>query len=123
MSCCGGNCAQCSGCGRELVLTEKEILFLLDLGQYSFLPVIRTAADPAPIYPEAPEGEGEAFSLLLQCLEKKGLVSVDYDKPLKGYAYPAGVPLPLRGSLSLTERGYQALDLLEYQGFSREIEG
>lgn len=119
MSCCGGNCAACSGCGRQLVLTEKEILFLLELGQYSFWPVVRTAADPAPIDPEHPDGE---TGRILQCLEKKGLIAADFDKPLKGYAYPESVPLPLRGSLSLTERGYQAIDLMEVQGISREMD-
>ena len=119
MSCCGGNCSQCAGCGRQLVLTEQEILLLLELGQYSFLPVVRTAADPAP---RNPEQDGEEASLLLQCLEKKGLVRADFDRPLKGYAYPESVPVPLRGSLSLTERGYQVLDLMEFQGISPEGE-
>ena len=72
---CNGNCGSCSGCARELVLTEKEIVFLKTLGQYAFLPVARTMGDLTPVYLE--DGDREEMSLLLQCLEKKGLVSLD----------------------------------------------
>ena len=54
---CNGNCSSCSGCARELVLTEKEIDFLNTLGQYAFLPVARTMGDLTPVYLE--EGEPE----------------------------------------------------------------
>ena len=36
---CNGNCASCSGCARELVLTQKEMDFLTTLAQVAFLPV------------------------------------------------------------------------------------
>jgi hypothetical protein len=111
---CNGNCGSCSGCARELVLTEKEIDFLNLLGQYAFLPVARSMGDLTPIYLE--EGEREEMSLLLQCLEKKGLISLDYDKPLKGYDMSAYRNYPIHGSMALTERGYTVLDLLEKQG-------
>lgn len=52
---CNGNCSACSGCARELVLTEKEIAFLHTLGQYAFLPVARAMGDLTPVYLE--EGE------------------------------------------------------------------
>ena len=74
---CNGNCGACSGCARELVLTQKEIDFLNVLGQYAFLPVARTMGDLTPVYLE--DGQQEEMSLLLQCLEKKGLFSLDYD--------------------------------------------
>ena len=80
---CNGNCAACGGCARELVLTGREIDFLNKLGQFAFLPVARTLGDLTPVYLE--EGDREEMSLLLQCLEKKGLISLDYDKPLKGF--------------------------------------
>ena len=67
---CNGNCSACSGCARELVLTQKEIDFLNVLGQYAFLPVARTMGDLTPVYLE--DGQQEEMSLLLQCLEKKG---------------------------------------------------
>ena len=85
---CSGNCsscADCSGCGgcaRELVITKKELAFMQELGQVAFLPVTRTMGDLTPVYLES--GDQEENSLLLQCLEKKGLISLDYDKPLRG---------------------------------------
>ena len=83
MGICSGNCAACSGCARELVLTRKEIDFLNILGQYAFLPVARSLGDLTPVCLE--EGDREEMGLLLQCLEKKGLISLDYDKPLSGF--------------------------------------
>ena len=52
-------------------------------------------------------------------LEKKGLISLDYDKPLKGFDEPAYAGYPIRGSLALTERGQKVLELLEYQGYQQ----
>ena len=115
---CNGNCGSCSGCARELVLTGKEIDFLNTLGQYAFLPVARTMGDLTPIYLE--EGDVEEMSLLLQCLEKKGLISLDYDKPLAGFDESAYAAYPIRGSMALTERGQKVLELMEYQGIGTE---
>ena len=114
MAHCGGNCGSCSGCARELVLTELELNFLNTLAQYAFLPVARTMGDLTPVYLE--EGDPEEMSLLLQCLEKKGLISLDYDKPLKGFDESAYAAYPIRGSMALTERGQKVLELMEYQG-------
>ena len=114
MGSCNGNCAACSGCARELVLTEQEIGFLHTLGQYAFLPVARKLGDLTPVYLE--EGDREEMSLLLQCLEKKGLISLDYDKPLSGFTGEAYAAYPIRGSMALTERGQKVLELMEYQG-------
>lgn len=113
MSCCG-NCAGCGGCARELVLTQKEIDFLQLLGQVAFLPVARKAGDLTPVYLES--GDREENALLLQVLEKKALISLDYDKPLKNYDMHAYAAYPLHGSMALTQRGQQVLDLLETQG-------
>ena len=115
---CNGNCSACSGCARELVLTQKEIDFLNTLGQFAFLPVARTLGDLTPIYLES--GEQEEMSLLLQCLEKKGLVSLDFDKPLKGFSMDRYAAYPIQGSMALTERGQKVLEMLEYQGFHQE---
>ena len=115
---CNGNCATCSGCARELVLTRKEIDFLNTLGQYAFLPVARTMGDLSPVYLE--EGDREEMSLLLQCLEKKGLISLDYSAPLKGFDDTGYRAYPIRGSMALTERGQKVLELMEYQGIQPE---
>lgn len=114
MGSCNGNCAACGGCARELVLTGLEIDFLKTLGQVAFLPVARKMGDLTPVYLE--EGEPEEMSLLLQCLEKKGLISLDYDKPLKGFEESAYDAYPIRGSMALTERGQKVLEMMEYQG-------
>ena len=112
MGTCGGNCSSCSGCARELVLSEAEIDFLRRLGEVAFLPVARTLGDLTPVYPE---GDGpENMSLILQVLEKKGLISLDYDKPLAGYTGYGDYPI--KGSMALTQRGQQVLELIEYQG-------
>ena len=118
---CNGNCGSCGGCGcaRQLVITEKELDFLLDLGQYAFLPVARAMGDLTPVYLES--GEQETCSLLLQCLEKKGLVSLDYDKPLQGFDYAAYEAYPVRGSMALTERGQKVLETLRFNGIDWEI--
>ena len=115
---CNGNCSACSGCARELVLTEKEIDFLNVLGQFAFLPVARTMGDLTPVYLET--GDREEMSLLLQCLEKKGLVSLDYHLGLKGYSHPDYDRFPIRGSMALTERGQKVLELVEYQGIRED---
>jgi len=110
---CNGNCAGCTGCARELELTRGELDFLKTLGEVAFLPVARNMGDLNPVYPENP---GEEFSLLLQCLEKKGLISLDYHLPLKGYTHPGYDRFPIRGSMALTQRGQLVLELVDYQG-------
>lgn len=111
---CNGNCEKCGGCARELVLTEEEIRFLNRFTQIPFLPVARKMGDLEPVYlePDAPENVG----LILQCLEKKGLISLDYDMPLKGFDHSAYAAYPIRGSMALTERGHSVLELMERQG-------
>ena len=113
---CNGNCGVCSGCARELVLSQPEIDFLRKLGQYAFLPVARKLGDLTPVYPE--EDAPEEMSLLLQVLEKKGLISLDYDKPLAGFGSDSYQEYPIRGSIALTQRGQQVLELMEYQGIN-----
>ena len=115
---CNGSCSGCSGCARELVMTEQELVFLRKLGQIPFLPVARKMGDLTPIYLE--EGEQEKYSLLLQILEKKGLISLDFDKPLAGFDCGAYAAYPIVGSMALTKRGQDVLDLLERQGFHEE---
>ena len=123
MSCkgnCGSCCGSCGGCARDLVITKQELDFLQELGQVAFLPVARTMGDLTPVYLEAGEEKKEEYSLLLQCLEKKGLISLDYDKPLRGCSEALYAAFPIRGSMGLTERGQKVLELLEYQGIPEE---
>ena len=113
---CTGNCASCGGCAGSLELTQGELDFLFSLGQYSFLPVARRADDMTPVYLEDTAYSREEYSLILQCLEKKALISIDYDKPLPGADMSAYRGFPVHGSTALTQRGYDVLELLEKQG-------
>ena len=93
----------------------EEIRFLQELGQYSFLPVARKASDMIPVYLEEGKEQAEKMSLVLQCLEKKMLIDITYD-PLPGADMSAYQGYPVHGSIGLTQRGQQVLELLEVQG-------
>ena len=116
MSNCGSCCGNCDGCSGAMELTEGEIRMLLKLGQIPFLPVARKMSDDIPVYLEDTEESPADYSLILQCLEKRGLISIDYDQPLAGFDDAAYAAYPIRGSFALTLRGQQVVDLLEYQG-------
>ncbi len=118
---CSGNCGSCGGCARELVLSAAEINMLWKFAQIPFLPVARKLGDLAPVYLEETELPQEDYSLVLQCLEKKGLISLDYDKPLKGFHSGAYHAYPIQGSMALTERGHQVLEMMELLGIREEI--
>jgi len=89
---------------------------LQTLSQIPFLPVARRLGDDTPVYLEDAERTQEEYSLILQCLEKRGLISIDYDQPLKHFDAAAYEAYPIRGSFALTLRGQQVLELLELQG-------
>ena len=120
MSGCGGCCGNCGSCGSSgcMELNMGEIEMLRNLAQIPFLPVARKLGDDTPIYLEDTEKQPEEYSLILQCLEKRGLISIDYDKPLKSFDDAAYAAYPIRGSFALTLRGQQVLDLLELQGIA-----
>ena len=116
---CGGNCGSCSGCsgcGGSLELTEQEMAFLRLLGQVAFLPVAREMGEEKPVYLEDGPERREENALVLQLLERKGLISLDYDQPLKGARCG---DYPIQGSIALTGRGQRVLELLEIQGYSQ----
>ena len=113
---CGGSCGKCGGCGSAMVLSEQEIAMLLQLGQIPFLPVARQTDSLTPVYLEEGTEDAEQYSLVLQCLEKRGLISIDYDKPLRGGYRSDYDAYPIRGSFALTASGQQVLDILEIQG-------
>ena len=108
---CGSCCGSCGGCDKAMVLAQEEVDILLQLAQIPFLPVARRADNIDPQCFESGVG-----MLALQCLEKRGLISIDYDQPLKnGYSADYD-PYPIRGSFALTARGQQIVDILEIQG-------
>ena len=111
---CNGNCGSCGGCAKELVITPWELEMLQKLGQIPFLPVARKADDMTPVYLEADAPEN--VSTVLQVLETKGLVSIDYDAPLKGCDMAAYKGYPVHGTVALTQRGQTVVDLLDKQG-------
>lgn len=115
---CGGcsGCGSCGGCTGAMELSEGEIKMLLTLGQIPFLPVARRMGDDVPVYLEEQEYTQAEYALILQCLEKRGLISIDYDQPLKSFNDIAYADYPIRGSFALTQRGQQVVELLEVQG-------
>lgn len=116
---CTGNCASCGGktCGsKTLSLTQPEIQMLTALGEIPFLPVARRADSDVPVFLEQSEIPAELCSAALQCLEKKNLICIDYEKPLSGACMDAYAGYPVHGSIALTARGQTVLELLETQG-------
>ena len=119
MSGCNGCCGNCGSCGSSsgcMELTLGEIEMLQTLAQIPFLPVARKMGDDTPIYLEDADKTPAEYSLILQCLEKRGLISIDYDKPLKSTYSASYDAYPIRGSFALTARGQQVVELLELQG-------
>lgn len=113
-SSCGGHCHEGAACpaGGSLELTAPEVAFLGRMGQLAFEAAARRADDMTPhALPDS-----EEMCLVLQCLEKKRLITIDYDAPLKGFDYRVFPGLPVHGSIALTARGQQVLELLEIQG-------
>lgn len=109
-SCAGG----CGGCARELTLTAGELAVLQKLAQIPFLPISKKIDDASPIFLEDEDYSQEEYSLILQLLAKKSLISLDFDQPLKNF-----IPCPdypIHGSMALTARGQSVLELLEMQG-------
>ena len=115
---CSGNCGSCGGCAGELTLTEGELHLLDTLSEIPFLPIARKMDDLEPVYLEENRYSIEEYSLILQCLEKKGLISLDYDKPLKNFDASAYAAYPICGSMALTQRGQLVVEMLERQGLN-----
>lgn len=120
MAHCNGNCGSCGGCAKQLTLTDGELDILHTLGQIPFLPVARKADDMTPVYLEDGDFTREEYSLILQVLEQKGLISLDYDKPLGGFDMSAYAGYPVHGSMALTARGQTVLEMIETHGIEIE---
>lgn len=114
---CDHHCGSCGGCG-ALELTEVEIKLLKILGQVVFLPVARRTDGEYPVCRELEGADPERAGLALACLEKRGLVDIDYALPLKGVDMAGYEGYPVHGSVGLTARGQQAVDSMEIQGIS-----
>ncbi|MBE6976265.1 MAG: hypothetical protein E7439_03590 [Ruminococcaceae bacterium] len=98
-----------------MILSPGEVDMLRKLGQIPFLPAVRRIDDATPYYLEDDDYSKEEYSLILQCLEKRQLISLDFDRPLSG-TYQNADAYPIRGSFALTERGQQVLEIIEIQG-------
>ena len=116
-NCTGSCCGSCGGCGGALELSQGEIGLLQSLGQFSFLPVARKMDDMTPIYREERAYSEEEYSLFIQLLEKKQLIYLDYT-PLSGAKMGLYPEYPVHGSMGLTKRGQNVLELLEIQGIT-----
>lgn len=113
---CNGNCGSCGGCGKTLELSQGELELLNTLAQIPFLPVARKADDMTPVYLEDTAYTREEYSLILQVLEKKGLIDLDYSVPLKGFDMASYAGYPVHGTVALTARGQAVVELLDKQG-------
>lgn len=113
---CDHNCANCRGCVGVLELTEGEVELLRTLGQYAFLPIARRADDMVPVYLEETAYTQAEYSLILQVLEQKNLVSLDYDQPISNADYGSYAAYPVKGSAALTARGQKVVEMLEIEG-------
>lgn len=105
---CSKNCGSC--CHGPIELTEPEIRLLALLGQVAFLPIARKPAEEYPVCMELPEYDPVQTGLALACLEKRGLVDISYDAPLKGADMSAYTGYSIHGSAALTARGQEAAD-------------
>lgn len=113
---CNHNCSNCRGCMGVLELTDGEVEMLRTLGQFAFLPIARKADDMVPVYLEEDARPAEEYSLILQVLEQKNLVSLDYDKPLSKFDAARYAAYPVKGSAALTARGQQVVEMLDISG-------
>ena len=108
---CGGCCGSCGG-GASLELTEQELALLNQLAQTPFLPIARRWDSEEPVYLAEDGTYGNALVLLAQ----KRLIRLDYDMPLTNFDYRGYESYPCRGSMALTARGQEVLDLLALRG-------
>ena len=120
MSCCEGSCGgcqkSCSGCSPALYLTEEELTLLRLFGEVPFLPVARRPDSETPVCLEEGAGEQETVSKVIVALERKGLIDLDYNLPLQNFDYSPYAAWSRQGSMALTARGQEVLDVLDIQG-------
>jgi hypothetical protein len=81
-----------------------------------FLPVARRWDSETPVYLEDNTRPAEELSQVIQALQLKQLIRLDYDLPLSGFDYAPYANYPAQGSMALTARGQQVIEQLEIQG-------
>lgn len=97
-------------------MTEEELTVLRLFGQIPFLPVARRADSTEPVFLEEKDFSVEEYGQILKHLEAKGLIRIDYDKPLPGADMSAYSHYPVHGSMALAARGQQVLEFVDIQG-------
>lgn len=112
------DCNHCSGCGQGLSLTPQEIHVLHKFSEVPFFPVARKTDDETPVFLEDDDFTPAEYGVILTLLEKKGLISLDYDIPIKRADLSAYASYPMLGSMALSARGQQVLELMDLQGVS-----
>ena len=123
MSCHTGNCKGCQGCGgcgNGLSLFREELELLRCFAQSPFLPVGCAAGAAEPVYLENGRDKAGNYAAAIALLQRKGLIRVDYDIPLKNFAYDGYETYPCKGSMALTANGIRVLEVLETQGVTGE---
>lgn len=111
---------KCDHCGKSLSLTREEITVLNKFAQTPFISVARKTDDATPIYLEDQDFTAEEYGIILTLLERKGLIRIDFDIPIKNADTSRYAAYPIVGSTALTARGQQVLELLELQGAEEE---
>lgn len=116
--CCGACCRNsgCSGCGGALVFSEEEIELLRRFAEIPFLPVARRWDSDTPIYLEENADSELKMPQSITGLQQKQLIRIDYDYPLSNFDYKIYRNYPIHGSMALTAKGQQVLELLEIYG-------
>ena len=109
------HCHSCGGCG-EFVLHPGEVAILRKLHQIPFLPVGRETASDRPIYLEDSDYSVSEYGDILLCLEKRGLICLDYTQPLSGSDLSAYASCSQCGSFALTAKGQSVAEQLELLG-------
>ena len=110
------SCGRCENCGNCLTLNEGELHVMQLLAEIPFLPIARKADSADPIYLEDQCYSTEEYSLILQSLETKKLITLDYNLPIKGFHNDRYNSYPIVGSFALTARGQHILELIDLQG-------
>ena len=120
ITCTGRHCGQCcdSLCGsygNRIPLSDAEIEILLELAQYSFLPVASNDHD-TPVFRESSSRSEADYAAALLDMQKKGLIRMDYDIPFSNYDYRLYSDCSHFGSIALTRHGQGVADQVEIQG-------
>lgn len=100
-----------------MVLSQQEINLLFRFSQVPFLPVAMDDGTSLPVYSDDDLDFSSSCGEAILGLAQKGLISLDFDLPLTNYDYAAYEQYPQRGSMALTAKGQDTLDLMEYQSF------